>query len=120
MKNEITQDSPSFRRTIKAGGTSYTWVGVKGSGDEAIADKEISERVKTSLEKGLEVYLEDGSLQRVEVAPIIDLRREGTEAYTWNDSENKVLHSRTLYTVHPDGSAKVEILRDSYRNCFRS
>ena len=83
--------------TIQIGRTLYIC-------DETTIDG-VKAKANKALAKGSTIVLEDGRTLWYDYWEIIDTTKldQGSEAYSWDKSGNKVRHDKYLMTKHPDG-----------------
>jgi hypothetical protein len=82
--------------------------------DEAGA-AETFRQIRQRINRGEMATMPDGSQQWVEDEAVVDTTKQAADQYTWAADGNRVLHTRSLCTKHPDGRIERKVLRRFYK-----
>jgi hypothetical protein len=82
--------------------------------DEAGA-AEVMRLIRQRLDRGEMATWPDGTKRWIEDAAVVDTTKQAADQYTWAADGNRVLHTRSLCTKHPDGRIERQTLRRVYK-----
>jgi len=96
--------------SMQAGGTMHVYL---GNGEEI--EKAKTEDIKKAHKKG-QATITDGIKSWITHNVIYDASKEGSAAYTWDASGNKVKNKKILVTIDADGKRTEELLGTVFKN----
>lgn len=103
-----------FKRTVQIGESLHVFAGTPADA-EAIGLK-IGELVETSLAKGETIrFTETGIQMWIEVTPLFDTSKQGSERYTWHSDGNRVKCARYVVTKSKEGKTNRKALTPVWR-----